>query len=100
MGLFSDGGVHSTNEHLFALLKLAQQAGIPNTYIHAFTDGSDTDPHGAPECVEQFQKQAEAIGTGQIASIVSRYYAMDRYHRWAGTKRAYDPLPSGRADSV
>src|SRR5699024_3868197 len=99
MGLFSDGGVHSTNEHLFALLKLAQQAGITNTYIHAFTDGRDTDPHGAPEYVEQLQKQAEEIGTGRIPSIVGRYYAMDRDHRWERTKKAYDLLVNGQGES-
>src|SRR5699024_865254 len=99
MGLFSDGGVHSTNEQLFALLKLAQQAGIPNTYIHAFTDGRDTDQHGAPEYVEQIQKQAKEIGTGQNASSLSGYYAMDRDHRWERTKKAYDLLVNGQGES-
>lgn len=98
MGLFSDGGVHSHNEHLFALLKFAKTAGIKNTYVHAFTDGRDTSPHGGIEYVKEFQKQAKEIGTGKIASIVGRYYAMDRDNRWQRTQLAYDLLVHGKGD--
>lgn len=96
MGLFSDGGVHSHNEHLYALLKLAHSRDIGNVYVHAFTDGRDTSPHGARNYVREFKKQAGEIGTGEIASIVGRYYAMDRDNRWERTKRAYDLLVHGK----
>lgn len=98
MGLFSDGGVHSHNEHLFALLKFAQSTGIDNTYIHAFTDGRDTSPHGGIDYVKEFQQQADAIGSGEIASIVGRYYAMDRDNRWERTQLAYDLLVHGKGE--
>lgn len=96
MGLFSDGGVHSHNNHLFALLEFADKAGIDNTYVHAFTDGRDTSPHGGIEYVKEFKKEAEKIGTGNIASIVGRYYAMDRDNRWERTNIAYDLLVHGK----
>lgn len=98
MGLFSDGGVHSYNDHLFALLRFAKSAGIDDTFIHAFTDGRDTSPHGGIEYVEEFQKEAQKIGTGKIASIVGRYYAMDRDNRWDRTKLAYDLLVRGKGN--
>lgn len=98
MGLFSDGGVHSHNEHLFALLKFAESTGIKNTYVHAFTDGRDTSPHGGVGYVKEFKKQANKIGTGEIASIVGRYYAMDRDNRWQRTKLAYDLLVHGEGE--
>lgn len=98
MGLFSDGGVHSHNNHLFALLKFAKKAGIDNTYVHAFTDGRDTSPHGGIDYVKEFEKQAKNIGTGKIASIIGRYYAMDRDNRWQRTKLAYDLLVHGRGE--
>lgn len=98
MGLFSDGGVHSHNNHLFALLEFAKKAGIDNTYVHAFTDGRDTSPHGGVEYVDEFQKKANDIGTGEIASIVGRYYAMDRDNRWKRTKLAYDLLVHGEGE--
>ena len=96
MGLFSDGGVHSHNEHLFALLEFAQKAGVEDTFVHAFTDGRDTSPHGGIDYVKEFQKKAAHIGTGEIASIVGRYYAMDRDNRWERTKLAYDLLVHGK----
>lgn len=95
MGLFSDGGVHSHNNHLFALLKLAAQHDIENVYIHAFTDGRDTEPHGGIEYVNEFQKESQEIGVGQIVSIVGRYYAMDRDQNWERTQKAYDLLTKG-----
>lgn len=98
MGLFSDGGVHSHNDHLFALLKLMKKSDIPNTYVHAFTDGRDTDPHGGINYVREFERQAEEIGAGNIASIVGRYYAMDRDNRWERTNLAYDLLVHGEGE--
>jgi len=96
MGLFSDGGVHSHNNHLFALLKLVKKAGIDNAYVHAFTDGRDTSPTGGINYVKKFQQQAQKIGVGKIASIVGRYYAMDRDNRWQRIKLAYDLLVHGK----
>ncbi|HKK43968.1 MAG TPA: 2,3-bisphosphoglycerate-independent phosphoglycerate mutase [Balneolaceae bacterium] len=96
MGLFSDGGVHSHNNHLFALLKLVKKAGIEDAFVHAFTDGRDTSPTGGVDYVKEFQQQAEEIGVGKIASIVGRYYAMDRDNRWQRTKLAYDLLVYGK----
>jgi 2,3-bisphosphoglycerate-independent phosphoglycerate mutase len=98
MGLFSDGGVHSHNEHLFALLKFAQSTGIDSTYIHAFTDGRDTSPHGGIDYAKEFKQQTDVIGSGEIASIVGRYYAMDRDNRWERTQLAYDLLVHGKGE--
>lgn len=99
MGLFSDGGVHSHNNHLFALLKLLNAKGIDNAFVHAFTDGRDTSPTGGIEYMKEFQEKAKEIGTGRIASIVGRYYAMDRDNRWERTKQAYDLLVNGEGES-
>jgi 2,3-bisphosphoglycerate-independent phosphoglycerate mutase len=98
MGLFSDGGVHSSNEHLFALLELARRNGVSsrNVCVHAFTDGRDTDPHGAIEYAREFEQRAAEIGVGRLVSVVGRYYAMDRDRRWQRTKRAYELLVHGR----
>ncbi len=82
MGLFSDGGVHSHNEHLFALLQLCKDHEIENVYVHAFTDGRDTAPQSGKGYAQKFNKTAEKIGTGKLASIIGRYYAMDRDNRW------------------
>ncbi|MEL7834128.1 2,3-bisphosphoglycerate-independent phosphoglycerate mutase [Fodinibius sp. Rm-B-1B1-1] len=98
MGLFSDGGVHSHNNHLFALLDFAQKTGIDNTYVHAFTDGRDTSPHGGLNYLKEFENKAGEIGSGEIASIVGRYYAMDRDNRWERTKLAYDLLVHGEGE--
>ena len=98
MGLFSDGGVHSHNQHLFALLKFAHSAGIEDTFVHTFTDGRDTSPHGGIDYVREFQQQAETIGSGEIASIIGRYYAMDRDNRWERTNLAYDLLVRGKGE--
>ncbi len=98
MGLFSDGGVHSHNNHLFALLKLVQKEGIDNAYVHAFTDGRDTSPMGGIEYAKEFNNKAEEIGVGRLASIVGRYYAMDRDNRWERTRKAYDLLVHGKGE--
>ncbi len=95
-GLFSDGGVHSHNDHLFALLELCKQQGIENVYVHAFTDGRDTSPTGGKEYARQFNAKANEIGVGKLASVVGRYYAMDRDNRWERVKLAYDMLVRGK----
>ena len=98
MGLFSDGGVHSHNNHLFALLKMVKEQGVDNAFVHAFTDGRDTSPHGGIDYVKEFQDHADKIGIGEIASIVGRYYAMDRDNRWGRTQKAYDLLVHGEGE--
>lgn len=99
LGLFSDGGVHSQNEHLYALLKLMNDKGVDNAYVHAMTDGRDTSPHGGLDYVKEFKKRSREIGIGTIASVVGRYYAMDRDNRWERTQQAYDLLVHGRGES-
>lgn len=98
MGLFSDGGVHSHINHLYALLRLCKQHGLENVWVHALTDGRDTSPHGGIEYVKQFETKASEIGTGKIASVLGRYYAMDRDRRWERTQKAYDLLVYGKGE--
>src|SRR5438132_1527759 len=95
LGLVSPGGVHSSSEHLYALLRMAKRAGITRVFVHAFTDGRDEPPTSAAGFVEQLQGQIREIGVGKIASISGRYYAMDRDRRWDRTEVAYrdEPLP-------
>ena len=98
LGLFSDGGVHSHLAHLVGLLGLAAREGLgaDRVFVHAFTDGRDTDPHGAGEqYVPAFEAAAGRIGVGRIATVVGRYYAMDRDKRWERTERAYRLLTEG-----
>lgn len=96
-GLFSDGGVHSSNEHLYALLELAARNGLSKDQVclHAFTDGRDTDPHGGLKYAREFEQRADEIGVGYIASVVGRYYSMDRDKRWERTEIAYRLLVDG-----
>ncbi|MBQ7213025.1 MAG: 2,3-bisphosphoglycerate-independent phosphoglycerate mutase [Bacteroidales bacterium] len=95
MGLVSDGGVHSSLDHLFKLCDIAARYGITNTYIHCFMDGRDTDPHSGKEYIRALQAHT-AKSAGQIASIVGRYYAMDRDKRWERIREAYDLLVNGK----
>ncbi len=96
MGLLSDGGVHSHQEHLYALLKMAKNEGVKNVYIHVFTDGRDTPPDSGKEYIKQLVNKMDEIGTGKIATISGRYYAMDRDKRWDRTKLAYDAMVLGK----
>ena len=100
MGLVSDGGVHSSLTHLFALLELARRSGLTSVAFHAFTDGRDTSPTGGVGYLSAVQKAIDAQGVGVIATVVGRYYAMDRDKRWERTRIAYDALTRGRADIV
>lgn len=95
IGLVSDGGVHSHTEHLKALCSILHQAGVGNTYIHAFMDGRDTDPQQGKHYIADLL-QHTAQTTGKLASIVGRYYAMDRDKRWERVKIAYDLLVKGQ----
>lgn len=101
-GLFSDGGVHSSNEHLFALLELAKRSGLQQNQVcvHAFTDGRDTSPAGGVDYVRAFEQRAAEIGVGRIVSIIGRYFAMDRDKRWQRTERAYRLLVDGTGQVV
>lgn len=95
MGLCSDGQVHSSLTHLYALLKLAKDRGMRRVYIHCFLDGRDTPPSSATQYLATLQQKLTTIGVGEIATVVGRYYAMDRDKRWERTKRAYDLLVHG-----
>jgi 2,3-bisphosphoglycerate-independent phosphoglycerate mutase len=92
MGLLSDGKVHSSQDHLYALLRMAKQRGLDQVFIHCFLDGRDTPPASAIEYVAALQKKIDEIGCGRIATLVGRYYAMDRDRRWERTQRAYELL--------
>ena len=98
LGLLSDGGVHSHINHLKGLTSLAADSQIENLYIHAFTDGRDTDPKGGLGYVKELQDHLNST-TGQIASITGRYFAMDRDKRWARVKLAYDAMVNGVGDN-
>jgi 2,3-bisphosphoglycerate-independent phosphoglycerate mutase len=98
MGLLSNGQVHSSQEHLYALLSLAKQRGLDRVFIHCFLDGRDTPPMSAIHYVAALQKKIEEIGCGQIATLIGRYYAMDRDKRWERTQRAYELLVRGKGE--
>ncbi|HEY0406017.1 MAG TPA: 2,3-bisphosphoglycerate-independent phosphoglycerate mutase [Pyrinomonadaceae bacterium] len=100
MGLVSDGQVHSSQEHLYALLRMAKQSGLQRVYVHCFLDGRDTPPMSAYGYVEALQVQCSHIGCGRIASVVGRYYAMDRDKRWERTERAYRLLVHAEGERV
>lgn len=100
MGLLSDGGVHSHNSHLYALLELAKKKNIKEVYVHSFLDGRDVPPQSALGYLEELEKEIRRIGVGKIATISGRYYAMDRDRRWERTKLAYDALVYGRGETA
>jgi 2,3-bisphosphoglycerate-independent phosphoglycerate mutase len=94
MGLTSNGGVHSSLDHLFALCDIAKEYGLEKVYIHCFMDGRDTDPHSGKGFIEELEAHC-AKSAGKIASVIGRYYAMDRDKRWERVKEAYDLLVNG-----
>jgi len=95
MGLLSDGGVHSHIKHLYALLELARDQGVSRVFVHAFLDGRDVPPANAREYILHLAERMEKIETGHIATVMGRYYAMDRDHRWERTKSAYQAMVLG-----
>ena len=95
LGLMSEGGVHSHEEHIQAMVKLAVERGAPKVYVHAFLDGRDTPPKSAERYLRTMERTFEDLGGGCIASIVGRFYAMDRDHRWPRVKAAYDLITAG-----
>ena len=96
-GLLSPGGVHSHEDHIFAMIDLAHQRGAKAIYLHAFLDGRDTPPRSAEASIIKAQEKFAAIGTGQLASIIGRYYAMDRDQRWERVETAYNLMVDGTA---
>jgi 2,3-bisphosphoglycerate-independent phosphoglycerate mutase len=95
-GLVSDGGVHSHQTHLYALLQMAKERGLREVYVHAVMDGRDTAPHGGEGYLLALEEKMRALGVGKIATVVGRYYAMDRDKRWERTQRAYDLITMGQ----
>lgn len=94
-GLLSDGGVHSHNTHLYALVELAKRQGLKDVFVHCFFDGRDVPPDSAGGFVEELEAKLSEIGVGKIASVMGRYYAMDRDKRWDRVKLAYDVMVLG-----
>ncbi len=95
LGLCSDGGVHSQLTHLFALLELAHRRGVKHVFIHAITDGRDTEPKVAAKYLDLIAKECARVGAGEVATVMGRYYAMDRDNRWDREERAYRTLTTG-----
>ena len=95
MGLLSDGGVHSHINHLFAMLQMAKDQGIEKVYVHCFLDGRDVPPSSGKAFVEQLQAKCQQLGVGQIATVMGRFYAMDRDKRWDRVQRAYNAIALG-----
>jgi 2,3-bisphosphoglycerate-independent phosphoglycerate mutase len=99
IGLLSDGGVHSHIQHLFALLEMAKHKKVEKVFVHCFMDGRDTPPHSGREFVKQLQHKMRDLGVGQIATLVGRYYAMDRDNRWERIELAYRAMVHGEAST-
>ncbi len=99
-GLLSDGGVHSHINHLYALLELAKREELKNVYVHAFLDGRDTPPASGKGFIEQLQEQMKTIGVGKVATVMGRYYAMDRDNRWDRVEKAYNAIVLGEGETA
>lgn len=97
-GLLSTGGVHSHITHVYALLKLAKEKGVKETYVHCFLDGRDTDPKSGAGFVSQLQEEIDKLAYGKIASVCGRYYVMDRDNNWDRVEKAYDMLTLGNGE--
>jgi len=97
-GLLSDGGVHSCNTHLYALLKLAKQQGLKDVFVHCLLDGRDTPPQSGAQYLEQLEAEITSIGFGKIATVMGRYYAMDRDNRWERVEKAYNAIVRGQGE--
>ena len=97
MGLLSPGGVHSHEDHILAMIRMAHREGVPQVAVHAFLDGRDTPPRSAAPSLERLQAACEAAGNARIASVSGRYYAMDRDHRWDRVHKVWDAIVVGRA---
>ena len=100
MGLLSDGGVHSHLDHLFALMKMARDRGLEKVYIHAFLDGRDVSPTSGADFVARTVEKCRELGVGKIATVMGRFYAMDRDKRWDRVEAAYDAMVYGEGAAV
>jgi 2,3-bisphosphoglycerate-independent phosphoglycerate mutase len=98
LGLVSDGGVHSRQEHLYALLKMAKEQGVDRVFVHAFMDGRDTLPTNGAGYLEQLQQKMREYNSGKIATVGGRYYAMDRDRRWERIDKAFRAMVEGKAE--
>jgi len=98
LGLLSPGGVHSHEDHIHAMVKLAVQYGASKIYLHAFLDGRDTPPSSAMSSIESMEAEFKKLKCGRFASIIGRYYAMDRDHRWPRIQASYDLITGGKAE--
>jgi 2,3-bisphosphoglycerate-independent phosphoglycerate mutase len=97
-GLVSDGGVHSHQEHLYALLRIARESGVERVFVHAFMDGRDTLPTSGAGYVAALEQKMREYGVGKVATINGRYYAMDRDKRWERERKAFDAMVNGKAE--
>ena len=98
LGLLSDGGVHSHNTHLYSLLKMAKKMGLTDVYVHCFLDGRDVPPSRGKGYVEELQAKLAEIGVGKVATVMGRYYAMDRDNRWERVEKAYAAMVYGEGE--
>ncbi len=98
MGLLSDGGVHSHNSHLYGLLELAKKNGLTKVYVHCFMDGRDVPPSSGKDYIIELENKMKEIGVGKIATVMGRYYAMDRDNRWERVGKAYDAMVKGEGN--
>lgn len=98
MGLLSAGGVHSHEDHILAMVELAAQRGAEKIYLHAFLDGRDTPPRSAKSSLATFEEKFAALGKGRVASIIGRYFAMDRDNRWDRVEQAYDLMTQAKGE--
>ena len=96
----SDGGVHSHNTHLYALLETAKEVGVPHVYVHFLGDGRDTAPRSAARYARELRAFVEKLGVGEVATIVGRYYAMDRDKRWERVQIAVEGLVHGKGEAA
>ena len=99
-GLVSDGGVHSHNTHIYGLLELAKRNGLEKVFVHCFLDGRDTPPASGKEFVAALEDEMKKIGVGKVASVMGRYYAMDRDNRWDRVELAYNALTKGQGNTA
>ncbi|MCI5848847.1 MAG: 2,3-bisphosphoglycerate-independent phosphoglycerate mutase [Lachnoclostridium sp.] len=99
-GLLSDGGVHSHNTHLYALLEMAKKEGLEKVYVHCFLDGRDTPPASGKDFVSDLADKMKEIGVGKIASVMGRYYAMDRDNNWDRVEKAWDAMVKGEGEQT
>ena len=95
MGLLSDGGVHSHIEHLFGLMEMAKDMGVEKIYVHAFLDGRDVPPTSGAEYMEKLVEETQRIGAGKVATVMGRFYAMDRDNAWDRVEKAYAAMVYG-----